>query len=350
MSNRNDLCVPSSTSTEEALTLLNENNEKILFVVNEKEQLIGSVTDGDIRRAILKKLSLHSSIESVMNNAPIVVSENIPRFDAVTQMREQQLTHLPILDEAGKIVHVLALSDYNETQQKLDNAIVLMAGGMGQRLQPLTENCPKPLLKLTDKPILETIIDNFSQRGFYNFYISINYLGEQIQNHFGTGSKKNISIDYLEETKRLGTAGALSLLPRRLTQPFIVMNGDLLTNLNFQSLLDFHSENNAAMTICVREYDFQVPYGIVNVDGIEVTSLEEKPTFSFFINAGIYVIDPEVLQYVPNDVYFDMTDLIDILMTNNKMVASFPIKSYWRDIGSHDDYLRAKDEFNQIFG
>jgi NDP-sugar pyrophosphorylase family protein len=224
-----------------------------------------------------------------------------------------------------------------------------MAGGLGNRLRPLTEDVPKPLLKVGRKPLLETILETFRSHEFRNFYISVNYKAEMIKAHFGDGEKWKCTIRYLEENDRLGTAGALGLIPETPTQPLLIMNGDVLTNVDFSSLLSFHGEHQAKATMCVREFDFQVPYGVVNIDEHRITGIVEKPVHSFFVNAGIYVIDPELLSFVPKSGSFDMPDLFASALDKGMPTAAFPIREYWTDIGRIDDFHRANGDYASIF-
>lgn len=344
-----NLFVKPHLTIDAALNKLEQASHKILFVVKEDTTLLGTVTDGDIRRAILKHVSLEKPIADIMNSTPVFLQGPVKREEALRFMKNHDVTHIPVLNNDHSILDIIVRGDFTKVERVNDTAVVLMAGGLGTRLMPLTKDCPKPLLPLGKKPILQTIIENFQARGFNNFYISLNYLGHQIEEYFQDGAEFDCNIQYLREDRRLGTAGALSLLPESVNTSFIVMNADLLTKLNFNNLLDFHRANNAALSVCVREYEFQVPYGIVKTEDTKILSLEEKPIYSFFVNAGIYIVEPGVLESVPKDVYFDMTDLIDILIKHNKNICSFPIKAYWRDIGRHEDYLAAEHEYEEIF-
>jgi NDP-sugar pyrophosphorylase family protein len=230
-----------------------------------------------------------------------------------------------------------------------DNWVVLMAGGLGSRLRPLTDECPKPMLRVGNKPLLETIIETFIEQGFRRFFISVNYMADTIKEYFGDGSRWGAEIQYLEETSRLGTAGALSLLPEKPQAPLLVMNGDLLTKINFRQLLDFHREHHAQGTMCVREYEFQVPYGVVKMDHHRITGFEEKPIQRYFVNAGIYVLEPQALQHIPHGVFFDMPSLFQTLMADRQEAVVFPIREYWLDIGHMADYDRANGEFARNF-
>ncbi len=227
--------------------------------------------------------------------------------------------------------------------------MVLMAGGMSMRLRPLTNDCPKPMLKVGGKPILETILTTLIQFGFYKFTISINYLANQIIYYFGDGSKWGVEIRYIEEVDKMGTAGALSLLHQETRHPLIVMNSDLLTKIDFNQLLNFHHEQNAIATMCVREYDYTVPYGICTLEDNVIVDVIEKPTYKFFINAGVYVLEPQVLNSIPRNSYLDMPTLFSSLIKQKMRTVPFPIREYWLDIGHLSDFEKAHREYEHVF-
>jgi len=264
-------------------------------------------------------------------------------------MKLKRLNHIPVLDDDGRIIYVETLQGLVKKNDK-DNAVVLMAGGMGTRLRPLTNECPKPLLQVGGKPVLETILDNFMEYGFKHFYLSVNYKADMIREYFGDGARWGVEIEYIHEDKRLGTAGALSLLPDIPDKPLLVMNGDLLTKVNFQQLIDFHSVNQAQATMCVREYNFQVPYGVVKMNNHRLTGIDEKPVERFFVNAGIYVLEPKTIKLIPKGEFFDMPSLFQKIIAENGETTAFPIREYWMDIGQMNDYEQANIEFNEVFG
>ena len=234
-------------------------------------------------------------------------------------------------------------------KKKRKNPVVLMVGGLGTRLRPLTNDCPKPLLKVGNKPILETIVENFIEEGFYEFYFAVNYKSEMIEKYFGDGSRFGIKINYIREKNRMGTVGALSLLPEKLKESAIVMNGDLLTKVNFGKLLDYHKEQEALATMAVREYTYQIPYGVIHFADSKIIGIEEKPSQSFFVNAGIYVLSPEAVARVDKEKFFDMPDLFNEIIKDGKITAAFPIREYWLDIGKIDDFEKAQGEFREVF-
>lgn len=331
------------------LEIIDKSARQIALVADENDRLLGTVTDGDIRRGLLKGRALQDPISLIMNSFPTVASPYETRENILALMKIKKIHQIPIVDEDGKIVHVEVLNELLRPIKK-DNWVVLMAGGLGTRLHPLTHDCPKPLLPVGNKPLLETILQSFIDQGFHRFYISVKYKAEMIQEHFGDGSNWGISIQYLQEKESLGTAGALSLLPEKPSEPFFVMNGDLLTKVNFEQLLDFHKTYQAQATMCVREYDHQIPYGVVRLDKYRLTSIEEKPTQRFFVNAGIYVLSPDAVEKIPHNQYFDMPSLFDHLVKNQQQTIAFPIREYWLDIGRMADFERANMEFAEVFG
>ncbi|HJF34256.1 MAG TPA: nucleotidyltransferase family protein, partial [Sporosarcina psychrophila] len=296
----------------------------------------------------LKGLALDSPISGVMNTTPICGEVGKQSFYYKKQMRERKLKQLPIVSKNNVLQRILFSSDL-ELATKKDNKVILMVGGLGTRLHPLTETVPKPMLNVGSKPILETIIESFEEFGFTNFILCVNYKKEMIMDYFQDGSHLGVNIEYIEETKRLGTAGALSLLNEKPIEPFFVMNGDLLTKVNFEQLLDFHNESHTAATMCVREYEYQIPYGVIETDNHELVSIVEKPIHKSFVNAGIYVLDSAVLGYVPTSEFYGMPDLFKRLMTEENKVSAFPLREYWLDIGRMDDYEKANGDYKETF-
>lgn len=338
---------PDST-IRQAVEVLDAAALQIALVVDEDRRLLGTITDGDIRRAILRGLSLDDPATRVMNETPTTAREHDDRDTLLALMRHRRLHQVPVLDASWRVVGLEVLDNLLNTEPRA-NAVVLMAGGLGSRLQPLTDDCPKPLLHVGSKPILETILDAFVQHGFERFYLSVNYLADKIEEHFGDGSRWGVEIRYLREKERLGTAGALSLLPEAPTEPLFVMNGDLLTRLNFAHLLDFHTEQNAAATMCVREYEMQVPYGVIETRSHRILDIREKPTERYLVNAGVYVLQPETLDFIPRDEFFDMPDLFKRLIKQKEETVVFPIREYWMDIGRIEDFYQANGQFDQVF-
>lgn len=338
--------VAPGATIRETLRVIDQSVTQVALVVDSTDRLIGTVTDGDVRRGLLRGLSLDQTVDHVTNVNPIVVDAGEDASTIQRVMRDRCINQVPLLDDHGRVVGLKLLKEYLAAP-KYDNFVVLMAGGLGTRLRPLTETCPKPLLQIGGKPILEIILENFKSQGFRRFAIAVNYMAEMIEDHFGDGSSWGVDINYLREQSRLGTAGALRLLPETPSKPIIVMNGDLLTKVNFGHLLDYHIEFKAKATICIREYDIKVPFGIVEVQEHHLVALQEKPVQKFFVNAGIYVLEPEVLQAIPLDVPYDMTTLFEGLVTRRELPAVFPVREYWLDIGQLDDYQRALEDFDQ---
>jgi dTDP-glucose pyrophosphorylase len=343
--NWRDFIIHKNASIRDAIAVL-ENNQCVV-IVDSEEHLKGTITDRDIRKALLKQVSLASSVCEVMNKNPTTLLFPLEVSEIRQKIGKISFEQFPMVDSQQK---VMGLHTNQELMQvRFPNTVVLMAGGLGSRLSPLTEECPKPLLKVGHQPVLETIIEGFQENGFDRFMISVNYQSEMIENYFQDGRSWGVSIDYLREKEALGTAGSLSLLDESLEHPIIVMNGDLLTKLNFRSLLEFHKAHDAPITMCIREYDFQVPYGVVKLEGSYATALEEKPLQKFFVNAGVYVISPEVLSSIPKNKFNNMTDVIGPLLEKKKVV-SFPIHEYWIDIGKIEDYQQAHAEYEAVFG
>lgn len=349
MKNWKETLVSSDSSIMNAMKMIDDSSMQIALVVDDNSHLIGIVTDGDIRRGLLKGLPLDQPVKLIMNKDFTMVGPQTTPQDIFRIMRQKELRQIPVVDDNGCIVDLKILDDMVQ-QIDRDNLIILMAGGMGTRLQPLTDDCPKPLLKVGNKPILETILDNFIDFGFKKFYISVNYMAEMIESYFGDGSRWGVQIQYIREDRALGTVGALGLLPVRPASPLIIMNADVLTKVNFQHLLDFHHTNKSKATMCVRDYHMQVPFGVVTTEQHRLVNIDEKPSHRFFVNAGIYVLEPDVLQLIAKDSFLDMTNLFQKLIASGYETVAFPIREYWMDVGRLDDFERANGEFLKVFG
>ncbi len=328
----------------EAIEKLNASGLQIALVVDGDGRLLGVVTDGNIRRAILDGRNLEEPVATIMTVNPKCVRETVSRAEMGRLMLRHSVHHLPVVDEAMKVVGLVTLDELFGANER-PNWVVLMAGGLGKRLHPLTKDCPKPMLQVGGKPILESILEKIAASGFRHIFISVNYKAEMIKDFFGDGNRLGLNIDYLHEEEPLGTGGALTLLPERPEAPLVVMNGDLLTNLNFDTLLRFHETQASVATMAVREYDFQVPYGVVDIDGTQIKGIIEKPLHKFFVNAGIYTLSPEVLPYIPANTFFDMPALFDRLIADKKPVAAYPLHEYWLDIGRLEEFERAQTEW-----
>lgn len=342
------LILSETATVHDAIAAIDRGARQIALVVNRDGRLLATVTDGDIRRGLLRGVGLEAPVTEVMHTAFAAVTEDMGRQAALGLMKARGLHHAPIVDTDGRLVDLAVVDDLPGMARR-NTRVILMAGGLGTRLRPLTENVPKPMLSVGGKPILELILRNFTDQGFHNFTIALNYKGEIIRDHFGDGSRFNVRIDYVEESRRMGTAGALSLLETRPTGPFIVMNGDLLTTVPFDALARFHCEGGAVGTMCVRNYPMQVPYGVIEMEGVELRRIVEKPTYSHFVNAGIYVLSPEALDHVVAGEFLDMPTLFERIMAGGQKAAVFPIQEYWIDVGRPDDLDRARTEHSEVF-
>ena len=335
----------STATIKQALKIISRGAIQIAIVVDKNNKLVGTITDGDVRRGLLKGYDLNSSIKPIIFRRPTIAKENYSRDKLIKIALSKKIFQIPVID---KNYRPIGIHIFNELiiPKKKSNIAVIMAGGRGKRLKPLTNNIPKPMLKVGNKPILLTIIEKFKDNGYKKIILCVNYKSEIIKNFFGNGNKFGVEIEYVNEKKRMGTAGALSLLKKKLLEPFFVMNGDLLTNLDFEKLLDFHHSHNSKATMCVSEYNIESPYGEVKLDFEKIVSIKEKPTYKFFINAGVYVLDPKCLNLVPKK-FYDMTTFFNDIISKNFKTASFPMGEYWLDIGKHNDYKKANIDYNK---
>lgn len=334
---------------KDALEIIDSGDMRIALIVDENYKLLGTISDGDIRRAFLKGASIDDNIEDIIHKNFTYAKVGDSKEKIIKLAKYNQVYQIPIVDEDFVLTGIEEINDLIISNE-YDNKVVLMVGGLGTRLKPLTDETPKPLLKVGNKPILETIIENFANYGFKYFLLSVNYKSEMIESYFGDGKQFGVNIEYIHEDQRMGTAGALSLMKEKLTDDFFVMNGDLLTNINYEHLLNYHKKDNAVATMCVREYDFQIPYGVVNVENSHITSIDEKPLHKFFVNAGIYMLNPSVIQNIPDNQFFDMPTLFEQLIEKKEKIISFPIREYWLDIGEIEEYKKANIEYIDIFG
>ena len=343
------LTIDLSARICDTIRAIDQGSRQVALVVDAEGRLVATVTDGDIRRALLSGLNLDTPITEVMRPDFVAVRTTDGPEAARRLMWARKLHQVPIIDCEGKPVDLIHIDGLEGVADR-NTRVVLMAGGLGTRLRPLTETLPKPMLPVGDKPILELILRNFVGQGYRNFTISINYKGEIIRDYFGDGGWLNASIDYIEESKRMGTAGALSLLKSSPESPFIVMNSDLLTAVPFDSLVQFHEETDAIGTMCARDYPMQVPYGVIEVEETALRRIVEKPVYSHFVNAGIYVLSPDALRHVVEDEYLDMPELFERVVMSGARASVFPIQEYWMDIGRPEDLKQARNEFDRVFG
>ncbi|MDY0328081.1 MAG: nucleotidyltransferase family protein [Arcobacteraceae bacterium] len=348
MKNIDNIKLHINSTIKEALAIIDNGGLQIALIVDENDKLLGTLTDGDIRRGLLKGLDLNSFIESIIFKTPTVANVSDTKETILNLALSKKLHQIPIVDDNRKIIGLIEIEELIRPKTKT-NKVVLMVGGLGTRLRPLTEHTPKPMLKVGNKPILQTIVEKFAEYGYTNIVMCVNYKSHIIQDYFGDGKEFGVNIEYILEEQRMGTAGALSLLKEEPTEPFFVMNGDLLTNINFEHLHSYHCSHNAVASMCVRDYDFQVPYGVVNIQEGKILSIEEKPIQKFFVSAGIYLLSPEVLEYIPQNEFYDMPTLFEKLIGLNKNTISFPLREYWLDIGRIEEYKKANDEYNEVF-
>lgn len=337
----NKLILQESTTLNDAIRLLDANGNGFLPVVDTEGKLVGIFTDGDLRRGILNEK--HRLID-IINRNPTTAHVSESRHSVIERLHQMKRRHMPMIDDAGCFVDVIVLNDFNP--REFDNKVVIMAGGLGTRLGDLTRDVPKPMLHVNGKPILQRIVEAFHAAGFKHFIFCLNYKSEIIERFFGDGSQFDVSIEYTMENKRMGTAGALSLVERnKLDKPFLVTNGDIITSLDYEDFLQTHIKSNAVATMCVKQYSMQLPYAnIVSDEAGNLISLEEKPMVPFYINAGIYALSPEALPFIPPNEYFDMTTLLSTLREHNHTVRTFKTDDYWIDIGQPGDFIRANKE------
>ena len=327
----------------QAIRNLGQTAIKIVLVVNETGVLEGTISDGDIRRGLLKELGLNSPIASIIRHDPLVVPPELERELVSQLMVANKIQQIPVVDEQH---HVLGLHLWDEinTPTTRPNLMVIMAGGVGTRLRPHTENCPKPLLPVAGKPMLEHIIDRAKREGFSHFVLALHYLGHMIEEHFGNGERLGVQIDYLREESPLGTAGALGLLSPLPDTPFVITNGDVITDIHYGELLDFHTRHAATATMAVRLHEWQHPFGVVQTQGIEIVGFEEKPIARSHINAGVYALDPIALSVLSADTHCDMPTLFERLKAKEQRTVAYPMHEPWLDVGRPVDLELAESQ------
>jgi dTDP-glucose pyrophosphorylase len=338
-----DIFVAPEMPILQALKHIEQGAAQIVLVVDIADRLIGTVTDGDVRRGILNGVGLDAPVSLVMNRSPITIANGMTREEAIALMRSRAIHQLPVVDGERRVVDLITL-DVALRALREETIVVLMAGGLGSRLQPLTDSTPKPLLPIGGRPLLEVTISGLARQGFGRFFVSINYKADMFRDHFAEGQHLGVEIGYLQEDERLGTAGALRLLPTRPTAPILVMNGDILTNLDARQLVLFHRQHGACATMCVREYEWRIPFGVVQMNDGHLSGIEEKPTRREFVNAGIYVLSPEALDQIPATGSVDMPTLFRNIGQNIGAPAVYPLREYWLDIGHLEDLRRAQED------
>ena len=340
--------VEPDTTLRVAMMAIDRASSQMALVVDEKRRLLGTLSDGDARRALLKGLSLDDRVSAAMHRNPTVASAGDTPQAMLATMRRRGLHQLPVVDAQGVVVGMEVLDDFLKTPQR-DNWVVIMAGGMGKRLEQLTRDTPKPMLRVGSRPLLETIVRGYASQGFRRFYFAVNYKAEQIEQYFGDGKGFGVEIRYLREEQRLGTAGPLSLLPEYPSQPVLVTNADLLTKEDFGYMLDQHEASGADATMAVRDYEMQVPFGVVRECEGRIQAIDEKPVQRFTVSAGIYVLSPHLLELVPRNTFFDMPALFEAATARGLSARCHRIDGYWLDIGRLPDYERANLEFDEVF-
>ncbi len=308
-----------------------------VLVVDGENRLLGLLTDGDIRRHLLAGSNRMSSVASSMNQSPLVLKPKFSFKAASELFTRHKVRHIPVVDEQGRLVDVLDHMDYLPTAPRVDNPVVIMAGGMGTRLMPLTANCPKPMVKVAGVPMIERIIENLKSCGFYKVLLTVNYKKEVIQDYFSDGSDFGMDIKYIQEPKRMGTAGSLKLATEHLTQDFLVTNGDILCGVNFAHLLRQHQKSGAMGTMAVRDYSVRVPFGVVSIQDQKVRQIIEKPSYSYQVSAGINALSPKALSYIPEGRFYDMPSLFEALLAHQHETNVYHINEYWFDLGTPDD-------------
>lgn len=338
------LILKGDNTMEEAIRLLDENGNGVLPVVDLDNNFVGLITDGDVRKALINK---NLNLDHIINRNPYKLNISQSRSQIVSFLKKIYRRQIPLVDDNNKFIKIFTLDELEFNLKP--NWVVIMAGGLGSRLGELTRDIPKPMLKVSNRPMMEHIIKMFVSYGFTKFMISVNYKSEIIKDYFLDGSQLGIQIKYLEETKKLGTGGALSLIEQELHEPFFVTNGDVISTMDYEKLLMFHNGVNSCATMCVRKDTYQVPYGVIEFDeNRDIIDIKEKPIIEFFINTGIYVFNPEVLQYIPSNEYFDLPNLFSVLKTNKQIVKSYEVDDYWIDIGNRKDFERINMDYKLI--
>jgi dTDP-glucose pyrophosphorylase len=341
-----DHLILSGSKVKEALLALNElSQDAIIFVVDSDEKLIGALTDGDVRRGLLKGFTIDSVINEIIQDNPRYITKGENNLNKIIEYREGDFRIVPVVDENHRVVNVI---NFRNIKSYLPIDAVIMAGGRGQRLKPLTDTTPKPLLKVGAKPIMEHNLDRLALFGIDDFWVSVKYLGEQIENHFGRGENKNINIEYVWENEPLGTIGAVSKIDNFQHDYILVTNSDLLTNIDYELFfLDFIKQD-ADLAVLTIPYQVNIPYAVLETNNGTVKSFKEKPTYTYYSNGGIYLMKKKMLNFIPKDSFFDAPDLMQELINNNHKVISFPFSGYWLDVGKHEDFEKAQIDIKNI--
>jgi dTDP-glucose pyrophosphorylase/predicted transcriptional regulator len=348
--NFRSVLVHLDTSIRDTYRVMDESALMIALVVDEVGKLLGTVTDGDIRRGLLKGMNLDTEIRAVLNPRPVSALIGTSASDVIALMNLHHVAQIPLLDEQGIVIGLELMADLVKKSEKITNPAFILAGGFGRRLQPLTSTVPKPMLPIGGKPLLELIIERLAAQGFQSCYLAVHYLEDVIRKCIGDGARFGIEIHYVQESEPMGTIGALRLIAKEIRESIVVVNGDLFTSLNLQHLLKFHQMGGQHMTLALRHYSHQVPYGVVKLQGETVVAIEEKPLQSNFVSAGMAVIDLKPLSLIPPHGPFDMPDFIRSALANGYKVAGFPIHETWVDIGTPEEYERADQVIERVPG
>lgn len=341
-----DHLILSGSKVKQALLLLNElSQDAILFVVDAENKLIGALTDGDVRRGLLKGFTIDSFVNEIIQGNPRYITKGENNLQKIIEYREGDFRIVPVVDENHKVVNII---NFRLIKSYLPIDAVIMAGGRGQRLKPLTDTIPKPLLKVGDKAIMEHNMDRLASFGIDDFWISVKYLGEQIENHFGKGKDKNVKIEYVWEDQALGTIGAVSKIRNFEHDYILVTNSDLLTNIDYEQFFLEFIKQGADLAVLTIPYQVNIPYAVLETNNGAVKSFKEKPTYTYYSNGGIYLMKKEMLNYIPNDTFFNATDLMEVLINNDLKVISYPFVGYWLDVGKHEDFDKAQTDIKHI--
>jgi dTDP-glucose pyrophosphorylase/CBS domain-containing protein len=348
MKNWEKTLIGPEATLHQALKVIEQVGCQIALIVDENRRLLGTLSDGDVRRGLLKGLVLSDCVSTAMHRNPTCAPDGEERQEILARMRKIGVHQIPLVSEQGTVTGLMVVDDYLAAPSR-DNWVVIMAGGLGSRLAELTRDTPKPMLKVGSRPLLETIVRNYAEQGFRHFYIAVNFKAEQILAHFGDGSAFGVQIRYLHEKQRLGTAGALSLLPERPTLPILVTNADLLTKEDYGHMIDQHVETKADATMAVRNFEMRVPFGVVRSSEGQIEAIEEKPVHHFLVSAGTSVLSPHVLDLVPSGEFYDMPTLFETLIREGFSTRGHTVDGYWLDIGHLPDYERANVDFFEVF-
>jgi dTDP-glucose pyrophosphorylase/predicted transcriptional regulator len=347
-----DYLVGAECSMRTIMEAMDRTGKGIILIVDDKHQLLGAITDGDLRRGVLAGAHLGMRADEILKAKPadfaevVSASVSLTAGELLRAFEDAGVRQLPLVDEANRVVDLVTI-DMLVPEHLAPLEAVIMAGGKGTRLRPLTDTLPKPMLPIGDRPILEHIVDSLKKANISNVNITTHYKGNEIRDHFGDGTDFGINIAYVVEDEPLGTAGGLNLMNEKPTEPVLVLNGDILTQVDFRAMFDYHRDHGADLTVAVSKYDVEVPYGVIDCVGANVRALKEKPVYNFFVNAGIYLLDPVVWEHLPKG-HINMTDVVDLLIKAGRTVVSFPILEYWLDIGQHDQYEQAQGDIGRI--